>query len=76
MTQALRQLAEDFLSAIVFFLIYALTGSLYAGVALAVAIGFAQVVQQRMSRRAIEPLQWMSLAPAPPRHSRRHRRPP
>jgi intracellular septation protein len=62
MKQALRQLAADFLSAILFFALYALTGSLYLGVGVAVAVGIAQVVRRKLAQRQVEPMQWMSLA--------------
>jgi intracellular septation protein A len=60
--QALRQLAEDFLSAIVFFALYALTGSLSIGVVVAIAVGAAQIVRRVLLGRPIEAMQWMSLA--------------
>ncbi len=62
MNQALRQLAGDFLSAILFFALYALTGSLYLGVGVAVAVGIAQVARRKLAQRPVEPMQWMSLA--------------
>jgi intracellular septation protein len=62
MKQALRQLAEDFLSAILFFAIYAVTGSLYLGVGVAIAVGLAQVARRKMAGRRVEPMQWVSLA--------------
>jgi intracellular septation protein len=62
MKQALRQLAGDFLSAILFFALYALTGSLYLGVGVAVAVGIAQVARHKLAQRPVEPMQWMSLA--------------
>lgn len=62
MKQALRQLAEDFLSAILFFALYALTGSLYLGVGVAIAVGLTQVVRRKRAGRPVEPMQWMSLA--------------
>lgn len=61
MTQALRQLVEDFLSAILFFAVYGLTGSLPLGVAVAVAVGIGQVLRLRLLRRPIAAMQWMSL---------------
>jgi len=62
MTQALRQLAQDFLSAILFFAIYALTGSLYAAAGVAIAVGVGQLLRLRLLGRPIAPMQWMSLA--------------
>jgi intracellular septation protein len=61
MKEALRQLANDFLSAIFFFAVYSLTGSIVAGTAIAIAVGAAQFVRLKVARRAIEPMQWMSL---------------
>ena len=61
MREALRQLANDFLSAICFFAVYTLTGSTAAAAAIAIAVGTAQFVRLKLARRAIEPMQWMSL---------------
>jgi len=61
MKQALRQLANDFLSAIFFFAVYSLTGSIVAGTSIAIAVGAAQFVRLKLARRSIEPMQWMSL---------------
>jgi intracellular septation protein len=62
MIEALRQLAEDFLSTILFFAVYALSGNLYAAVAVAVAVGLAQLFRLKHAGRPVEPMQWMSLA--------------
>ena len=61
MAQALRQLADDFLSAILFFVVYAVTGSLYAGVAIAVAAGIAQLARRKLTGRPIDAMQLASL---------------
>ena len=61
MKQALRQLAEDFLSAILFFLLFALTGNLLIGVGTAVAVGAAQIAWRRFAGRPIDAMQWASL---------------
>ena len=61
MRQALRQLISDFLSALSFFAVYSLTGSIFAGTAIAIAIGAAQFIRLKWARRAIELMQWMSL---------------
>jgi len=59
--QALRQLLSDFLSAILFLVVYAVSGSLFAAAGIAVAAGLAQLARLRLTRRRIEPMQWMSL---------------
>jgi intracellular septation protein len=59
--QALGQLLSDFLSAILFLVVYALSGNLVAAAAIAVAAGVAQLVRLRLLRRRVEPMQWMSL---------------
>jgi intracellular septation protein len=59
--QALRQLLGDFLSAILFLVVYAVSGSLFAAAGIAVAAGLAQLVRLKATRRRIEPMQWMSL---------------
>jgi intracellular septation protein A len=59
--QALQQLLSDFLSAILFLVIYALSGSLLAAAGFAVAAGLAQLARLKLSGRRIEPIQWMSL---------------
>lgn len=61
MTQAIRQLAEDFLSTILFFLVYAICGNLYAAVGIAIATGLAQVARLMLLRRPVGPMQWTSL---------------
>jgi intracellular septation protein len=59
--QALRQLLSDFLSAILFLAVYALSGDLFAAAAIAVAAGLAQLAGIWLTRRRVEPMQWMSL---------------
>jgi len=58
--QALRQLLSDFLSAILFLVVYAVSGSLFAAVGIAVTAGLVQLARLRLTRRRIEPMQWMS----------------
>ena len=43
--QALRQLLGDFLSAILFLVVYVVSGSLFAAAGIAVAAGLAQLVR-------------------------------
>jgi intracellular septation protein len=59
--QALRQLLSDFLSAILFLAVYALSGDLFAAAAIAVAAGLAQLAGIWLTGRRVEPMQWMSL---------------
>ena len=61
MIQALRLLAIDFLSALVFLAVYAISGSLYSASGVAVAAGVGQVVWAKLRHRPVEPMQWMSL---------------
>jgi predicted dienelactone hydrolase/intracellular septation protein A len=61
MKQALSNLLNDFLSAILFFAAYSLTGSIVAGTTIAIAIGVAQFVRLKLAGRAIEPMQWVAL---------------
>ena len=61
MKQALSNLLNDFLSAIFFFGVYSLTGSIVAGTAIAIAIGVAQFLRLKLAGRAIEPMQWLAL---------------
>jgi intracellular septation protein A len=61
MKQVLRQLTNDFLSAIFFFVVYRLTGSIIAGTVIGTAVGAAQFVRIGLARRPIAPMQWMSL---------------
>jgi intracellular septation protein len=61
MKEVLWQLVTDFLSAIVFLMVWALSGSLFAAAAIAVAAGLAQLVRLRLARRRVAPMQWMSL---------------
>ena len=61
MKQALRQLLSDFLSAILFLVVYAVSGSLFAAAGIAVAAGLGQLIRLRLTHRRIEPMQWISL---------------
>ena len=61
MKPAFRQLLSDFLSAILFLVVYAVSGSLFAAAGIAVAAGLAQLLRLKVARRRIEPMQWMSL---------------
>jgi len=59
--QALRQLLSDFLSAILFLVVYVMSGSVIAAAAIAVTAGLVQLARLGLTRRRIEPMQWMSL---------------
>jgi intracellular septation protein len=59
--QALRQLLSDFLSAILFLVVYAITGNLLAAAAIAIAAGALQLLRIWSTGRRVEPMQWMSL---------------
>jgi intracellular septation protein len=59
--QALRQLLSDLLSAILFLVAYAVSGSLFVAVGIAVTAGLAQLASLGLMGRRIEPMQWMSL---------------
>ena len=61
MKQALQQLIGDFLSAILFLVIYALSGNLVAAAGIAVAASLAQFARLNLIGRRVEPVQWMSL---------------
>ena len=61
MKQAFRQLLSDFLSAILFLVVYAVSGSLFLAAGIAVAAALVQLARLRLTRRRIESMQWMSL---------------
>ena len=61
MKEALSHLLNDLLSAILFFSIYLITGNIIAAVAIAIAVGLAQVARMKLAGRRIEPMQWLIL---------------
>lgn len=61
MGTALLQLAEDFLSALVFLGIYLATGNLPLAVGSAMAVGAAQFALAKWRGRRLEAMQWLSL---------------
>ena len=61
MQTALRQLFLDFLSAIVFLTLYALTENLYLATGLAVAVSLAQIVIARRRGERVDAMQWLVL---------------
>lgn len=58
---ALRQLLSDFLSAIVFLVVYGLSDNIYLATAAAVGVATAQVVIMKLRRRPIDAMQWLVL---------------
>jgi intracellular septation protein len=61
MRTALYQLAEDFLSTIVFLIAYLTTGNLYLAVILAIAVGVGQFVLLKRRGRTPDVMGWLSL---------------
>jgi len=61
MQTAVRQLAWDFLTAIVFLIAYGLTDNLYLATAIAVASGVAQFAVIRLQGRSVDTMQWLAL---------------
>ena len=61
MRTALQQLLLDFLSAIVFLAIYALSDSVTLATTIAVAVGIAQFAVMKLTRRPIDVMQWLAL---------------
>jgi intracellular septation protein len=61
MRTALYQLAEDFLSTIVFLIAYLTTGNLYLAVSLAIAVGVGQFVLLKRRGRTPDVMGWLSL---------------
>jgi intracellular septation protein len=62
MRSALLQLAEDFLSTIVFLVLFVASGNLVLAVACALAVGIGQFVLLRRRGKPIDPMQGLSLA--------------
>jgi intracellular septation protein A len=61
MRTALYQLAEDFLSTIVFLIAYLSTGNLYLAVVLAIVVGIGQFVLLKRRGRTPDVMGWLSL---------------
>jgi intracellular septation protein A len=61
MRTALYQLAEDFLSTIVFLIVYFVSGELYLAVIVAVAVGIGQFLLLRLRGRTPDIMGWLSL---------------
>jgi intracellular septation protein len=61
MKQAIRLLLGDFLSAILFLGVFAVSGDVRVGAGAAVGAGIAQVAWLKLARRSLVPMQWASL---------------
>src|SRR5271170_3010624 len=61
MKEALFHLLSDLLSAILFFVVYLVSGNIVAAAAIAIAVGLAQLAGMKLAGRRIEPMQWMIL---------------
>jgi intracellular septation protein len=61
MRSALMQLLSDFLSAIVFLVLYLLTDSVTLATAVAIAVGLAQFAYLKSLARPIDAMQWLAL---------------
>lgn len=61
MQTALRQLLSDFLSAIVFLVVYGLSDNIYLATAAAVGVATAQVAIMKARGRPIDAMQWLVL---------------
>jgi intracellular septation protein len=62
MMSAARQLLEDFLSTIVFVAVYGISGRIVVAVGVGIAVAMAQFAAARWRNRALDAMQWMSLA--------------
>ena len=61
MKEALSHLLSDFLSAILFLVVYLVSGNITAAAVIAVAVGLTQLGGMTLAGRRIEPMQWLSL---------------
>jgi len=61
MRTALQQLLLDFLSAIVFLAVYALSDSVTLATTIAVTVGIGQFAVMKLTRRPIDAMQWLAL---------------
>jgi intracellular septation protein len=62
MKQALGHLLNDFLSAVLFLIIYAASGNTRIAAGVAVGVGLVWLAWLNFASRQVEPMQWMSLA--------------
>jgi len=61
MRTALYQLGEDFLSTIVFLIVYFVSGELYVAIAVAMAVGIGQFLLLKLRGRTPDIMGWLSL---------------
>ncbi len=61
MRTALYQLGEDFLSTLVFLIVYFISGELYLAIAIAIAVGIGQFVLLKRRGRTPDIMAWLSL---------------
>ena len=61
MRTALQQLLSDLLSAIVFLVVYGLSGSVTVATATAVGVGIAQIAVMKLTGRTVDLMQWLAL---------------
>ncbi|MBX9587980.1 MAG: septation protein IspZ [Hyphomonadaceae bacterium] len=61
MQTALRQLLSDFLSAIVFLMVYGLSDDVYLATGAAVGVALVQFASLRLRRKPIDAMQWLAL---------------
>jgi len=64
MQTALYQLAEDFLSTIVFLIIYFVSGELYLAVIVAIVVGVGQFIALKRRGRTLDVMAWLALTMA------------
>ncbi|HEY0300350.1 MAG TPA: septation protein IspZ [Rhizomicrobium sp.] len=59
--EALKPLVADLASSIFFAVLLALTGSIYLATGIGIAVGVGQVAVQKLRRKPVAAMQWMSL---------------
>lgn len=60
--EALKPLLADLASTILFAAVIAVTGNIYLATGIGIAVGIAQVAIQKLRRKPVAMMQWMSLA--------------
>src|SRR5262245_47147416 len=60
--KAFKPILSDFIATIVFIILFAITGSIYAAIPLGIAAGVLQIVWLKYRREQISMMQWASLA--------------